>query len=175
MEVLPFLFTILLGIGVLIAYYVVLGKWVPSSSYRCHPFWLGISENNVNMLSFFQLLAVGGFLTASMSWLVTPPKGGVMDGPLAFPLTICVFLISAIGWPLATYYKYKWLTVTSLISTAVASVVLLAGSIEEEEPRWYVILGWLLLSLVTVLGDGVVWNAKYIQTLQNNPSYFDRW
>lgn len=176
MEIVSALITIMLGIVVMITYYIVLGKWVPSTSYNNHPFWLGITKTNVNMLTAFQVLAATGFITASLSWFINPPKGGVMgSNKCALPITLAVFLIGAIVWPVATYYKTNWLTVASLLLTAAASITLLAGSIEEDNPRWYVILGWLMLSLVTVLGDGVVWNAKYIQTLKNNPSYFDKW
>ena len=65
-------------------------------------------------------------------------------------------------WPYATYYKQPIIVVASLVCTAIASILLLAGSIESDQPKWYIVLGLILLSIVTVLGDGVVWNANYI-------------
>ena len=78
-----------------------------------------------------------------------------------------LFLISASIWPVATYYKINWLVVLSLITTAFASILLLAGTIEEEKEdiKWYKVLGMLSLCLVTVLADGVLWNANYIKNL----------
>ena len=78
-------------------------------------------------------------------------------------LTIAIFFISAALWPYTTYYNKVWLTVIVLIITAISCILLLAGSVEETNPRWYVFLGFLFLCATTVLGDGVVWSANYIK------------
>ena len=101
-----------------------------------------------------------------ISWIQYPPKKGIMYGN-NLVYTLILFLISATIWPIATYYKIHWLVILSLITTAIASILLLAGTIEEqkEDIKWYKVLGMLSLCLVTVLGDGVIWNANYIKKL----------
>ena len=90
--------------------------------------------------------------------------------------TLILFLISATIWPIATYYKIHWLIILSLITTAIASILLLAGTIEEKKDdiRWYKVLGMLSLCLVTVLADGVLWNANYLKMSSiNSEENFD--
>ena len=48
---------------------------------------------------------------------------------------------------------------------AISSILLLAGSVEDKDVKWYVTFGLLLVSIVTVLGDSVIWNANYIYKL----------
>jgi len=156
-----------LGLMVLVSYYVVLGKWIKTTSnYSNHPFWFGLDKNLVNILIMFQILAVIGFLVGVGSWLKNPPIGGIMSKQLfgidVLFLTIAVFFISATLWPFTTYYKKTILTVLVLIITAISCILLLAGSVEETKPRLYIFLGFLFLCITTVLGDGVIWNAKYI-------------
>ena len=156
-----------LGILVLVSYYIVLGKWVKTvSNYANHPFWFGLDNRVVNILIMFQILAVIGFLVGVGSWLKNPPKSGIMSreffGIDTLFLTIAIFFISAALWPLTTYYKKTILTVLVLIITAISCILLLAGSVEETNPRWYIFLGFMFLCITTVLGDAVVWNAKYI-------------
>lgn len=155
--------TIVLGLTVLVSYYIVFIHLNTPHNYLTHPFWFGIPKNIVIILVFFQTLAVVGFLMAMITWIIDPPEGGVMGSHIALPLTISVFLITASIWPFAVHYDIPWLVVVSLIGTAICSIVLLAGSIEETNQRWWVVLGFILLSIVTVIGDGVLWNANYIK------------
>ena len=76
---------------------------------------------------------------------------------------------SAIGWSVRTTLHARKSTVGttaltsgSLIVTALCSILLLAGQLESQEPSWYATLGLLLFCLVTVLGDGVGWNARFL-------------
>jgi predicted signal transduction protein with EAL and GGDEF domain len=164
MNKIQILFLSVLGISILISYYIVLGKWSKQSdSYTTHPFWFGLDKNIVKILTIFQLLAVIGFLTGTISWLKNPPKEGIMSRQNILFLTIAVFFLSAALWPYTTYYKKVWLTVSVLIITAISCILLLAGSVEENNPRWYIFLGFLFLCITTVLGDGVIWNANYIK------------
>jgi len=152
---------ILLGISVLVSYYIVFVKLYKSKkSYINHEFWFGIDEKIVKILVFFQILAVIGFLISIIPLIFNVPTHGILSNNLF--IILCVFFISAIIWPFATYYKKHILVVLSLIFTAISSILLLAGSIEDKNPKWYIVLGTLLLSIVTVLGDGVLWNANYI-------------
>jgi len=165
METLQLIILIFLGLLVLITYYFYLIK-DSNTGYIEHPFWFGIPPNIVKMLFIFQIFAVIGFLTTIISWIQNPPKQGIMYGNNLF-YVLGLFLISAIIWPIATYYKIDWIVILSLIITAVASILLLAGTIEEkkEDLRWYKVLGMLSLCMVTVLADGVLWNANYIKKI----------
>ena len=159
--------TIVGGLGVLTSYGVVFGKLIPGQSYATHPFWLGLDKNFVSFLIMLQVLAVFGFITSVGTWILDPPEGGILSSSSRawlLPLTLAVFLASATIWAPATFYKLKWLAVFSLITTATSSILLLAGSVEEDVPRWWVVLGLLFLNIVTVLADGVIWNARYIVT-----------
>ena len=165
METLQLITLIFLGLLVLITYYFYLIK-DSDTGYINHPFWFGIPPNIVKLLIIFQIFAVIGFLITIISWIQYPPKKGIMYGN-NLVYTLILFLISATIWPIATYYKIHWLVILSLITTAIASILLLAGTIEEqkEDIKWYKVLGMLSLCLVTVLGDGVIWNANYIKKL----------
>ena len=167
METFQVIILIIFGLVVLISYYFYLVK-DSDSGYIEHKFWFGISPNIVKMLIVFQIFAVIGFLATIISWIKYPPKKGIMSGNNLF-YTLMLFLISASIWPVATYYKIHWLVILSIILTAISSILLLAGTIEEakEYIKWYKVLGMLSLCLVTVLADGVLWNANYIKKLKN--------
>ena len=156
---------ILFGIMVLISYYIFLIK-DSKSGYIKHPFWFGLPENIIKIMVLFQVLAMVGFLTAVISWIRYPPKQGIIYKNLFYILIL--FLLSASIWPIATYYKIHWIVVLSLIITAISSILLLAGSIEEkkEDIKWYKVLGIIFLCIVTVLCDGVIWNANYIKQIK---------
>lgn len=154
-----------LGLSVLISYYIVfIILYRSNKSYIEHEFWFGIDKNIVKILVFFQFLAFGGFLISVPSLVSKVPSNGVLSKHL-FKI-LCVFFISAIIWPFATYYKQHILVVASLIATAISSILLLAGSIEDKNPKLHIVIGLFLLSIVTVLADGVMWNANYIYTLK---------
>jgi xanthine/uracil permease len=57
----------------------------------------------------------------------------------------------------------KYLTSAALLFVAVASILFVAAASEEQRPRWYVLLGTLLLAITTVLCDGVAWNSRFIR------------
>lgn len=154
----------LFGVLVLVSYYVVFGRLYRSSgtSYATHDLWFGIDETFVKILIGFQVTAVVGFLVAISMWCIQPPEGGIMGRPYILFLTLLVFLLASICWPFATYYNFPVLVVGSLLLAAIASILLLAGSVEEDKSRVPVMLGLLFFSIVTVLADGVLWNANYI-------------
>jgi hypothetical protein len=170
MEIYQKIIVIILAISVLVSYYIFLQtdqKY--EGGYIGHPFWFGIQKEIVWSLVFFQILAAIGFVISIGSWMFfeTPKKGAVANNKLFYALFL--FFISAIVWPIATKYhdKYKnggYLVVISLILTAIASIWLLAGAIEDEDSKYkfWRVIGLLFLCIVTVLGDGVIWNANYI-------------
>jgi hypothetical protein len=155
----------ILSIIVLSSYYFYLVK-DSTTDYFNHPFWFGINPSIVRIFMILQIFAVIGFLIAITSWIIQPPSQGLMTGDRLF-YTLILFLISAAIWPIATYYKIHFLVVSSLILTAIASILLLIGSVEEskQDIRWYKIIGILFLCVVSVLVDGVLWNVNYIKKL----------
>ena len=145
--------TLILGLGVIIAYIVTfLGS---SSSYWTHPFWYGVSVDTVKALSALQLLAAVGFLAAVASLVAKPAQ---------WPASVVVatILAPAIVWPLATARKHKFCASASLVVTALGSMALVGGAFTETQTRWPLVIGSLLFANVTVLGDAVGWNARYI-------------
>ena len=154
---------IFLGLMVLLSYFTYL-RTNTNGNYFTHPFWFNMNTNIVKFLTFFQILAMIGFIVAIGSWLINPPKGGIMEKYLF--LTLIVFLISAAIWPYATYNNMSWLSVLAVLLTAISSILLLAGSIEEHTPRLIVLCGLLFLCITTVLGDAIIWNANYIKINQ---------
>jgi len=168
MNVSTLIVVVLGGIAISLSYGIVFGKLQPGQ-YLSHPFWLDIPKELVVILVVFQALAAIGFLLAIIPWIIQPPKTGVMGKhEWTLPLTLGFFFVFAVMWAPATFYKVHWLVVLSLIGTAIASIVLLAGSIEEDNPRWYIVVGLILLCIVTVLIDAVLWNAKYIRNAYKN-------
>lgn len=165
METLQLVVLSLLSIVVLSYYYFYLIK-DSTTGYINHPFWFDMSPSIIKMLMVFQAFAIIGFLTTIISWIQYPPKEGIMYGNNLF-YTISLFLLSAAIWPVATHYKIYFLSICSIILTAIASILLLVGTVEErkEDIKWYKVLGMLSLCLVTVLADGVLWNANYIKQL----------
>ena len=115
------------------------------------------------MISVFQIFAVIGFLVGILYWIKIPPQTGIMSNNYVLFTVLSIFLISAIIWPFATYFKIKWLVVLSLIITAICSILMLAGSIEDINAKWYIVLSFIFLCITTVLGDAVLWNANYIK------------
>jgi hypothetical protein len=156
------------ALGLMVSYYIVFFKLYKSTSksYSTHEFWFGMNEKFVNILIYLQLLAAVGFIVSISSWIKEPPKGGIMGKKHYIFFTLLIFFIGSIIWPFAVFYKKPIIAVTSLIFVAISSILLLAGSIEEKNSRWYVILGLMCVCLVTVLGDSVLWNANYISKIK---------
>jgi len=164
MKIFEIILLSIFGILVIICYFIFL-KSKQKTTYFTTPFWFGIPTNIVKFLTIFQILAAIGFLIAIISWIKKPPQGGIMEKYL-FP-NLLLFFVSAIVWPIAVNKNIIWLTVLSLILTAVSSILLLAGSIEEKNPRVHIVISLLFLCIVTVLGDAVIWNANYIKKVKN--------
>lgn len=165
MNSLQLLFLFFLSILVLSSYYFYLVK-DSTTDYFNHPFWFGINPSIVRIFMILQIFAIIGFLIAITSWIIKPPSQGLMAGNGLF-YTLILFFISAAIWPIATKYKIHLLVVSSLILTAIASILLLIGSVDEskQDIRWYKILGIICLCIVSVLVDGVLWNINYIKKL----------
>lgn len=155
---------ILGGLGV-IGSYVYLAK-TQKTSYIHSPLWLNMGRQVVIPLTILQILAAMGLLAAIGTWIFgNAPDGGIMALPAALPITLGVFLAASIAWAvlIAQGGPPKAAVSFSLVMAAIASILLLAGAAEEAKPRWWIVLGLVIFCSVTVLADGVVWNARYIK------------
>ena len=153
---------IILAILLLLSYYM----YIPSGNYMTHPLWFNLDINIVYILTIFQIMALCGFLISVGYWLYfSAPMGGIMSKNNNLFYTLCLFLIFSTTWTISLYYKKHELVVISLVGVAIASILLLAGSVEETKPKWFVVLGLIFLCITTVLGDGIIWNSNYISKL----------
>lgn len=158
MNALQVITIVALAIGVLVSYRLYLTD--NTNTYLTSKFWYGIPKNIVIMILVFQVLAVAGFIVALVSWFIKPPTEGLLSEYLF--IILVVFFVSSILWSVSINYGIPLLTVLSLIVTALASILMLVGSMQEKKPRLHIVLGLLLLCIVTVLCDAVVWNAQFI-------------
>jgi len=158
---------VVLGLGVLASYVPVV------RDYRNHDYWVGFSKDTVRVYYALQVLAAAGFLTFLFSYcLGESAQEGLLKHPAVAPTLTAVLLLAAIGWGLAIYAYFqrpsaalKAVVSLCLVVTAVCSILLLAGYVESDSSNWYATLGLLLFCVVTVLADGVAWNARFIRTV----------
>jgi len=150
------------GFLVLVSYYFFLED-KNSKNYLTSKYWYGLNPTIINILVVFQVFALIGFLTAVISWLIDSPKGGTFatSSWIFFTIVLIFFIFSAL-WSYAVSKNDKILTILSLIIVAICSILMLAMSVEETEPRWFITLGLIFLCITTVLGDAIIWNANYI-------------
>lgn len=158
MNILETVIVTVLAIGVVISYKLYLTD--NANTYLTSKFWYGIPKNIVIVILVFQILAVIGFIITLVSWFINPPVKGMLSKYL-FPILV-VFFVSAILWSLSIHYNISWLTVVSLVFTALSSILMLVGSMQEKKPRIHIVLGLLFLCIVTVLCDAVLWNAAFL-------------
>jgi len=160
--------TILGGIIVLYSYYDQLGD--KGKSIYDNKYWLGIDKNIINFILPFMGLAVLGFLTFFIGYLIKSPERGLLnylDGWVTVIL-IGIFLGASIGWSYAVNKGIKknasfasiFMTSFCLIMAAIAAILLLAGSFESE--NIVLIVGMLFLAIQVVLMDGIGWNAIFL-------------
>jgi len=160
--------TLIGGVIVLYSYYDQLGD--KGKSIYDNKYWLGIDKNIINFILPFMGLAVLGFLTFFIGYLINPPEKGILaylDGWITVIL-MAIFLISSIGWSYAVNKSVKknasfasiFMTSFSLIVALIAVILMLAGSFESE--NIVLIVGMLFLSIQVVLNDGIGWNAIFL-------------
>ncbi len=160
--------TILGGIIVLYSYYDQLGD--KGKSIYDNKYWIGIDKNIINFILPFMFLALIGFLTFFIGYLIKSPEKGILsylDGWITVIL-MAIFLVSSIGWSYAVNKSVKknasfasiFMTSFCLIMAAIAVILLLAGSFEAE--NIVLIVGMLFLTIQVVLNDGIGWNAIFL-------------
>ena len=159
--------TLIGGITVLYSYYDQLGD--KGKSIYDNKYWLGIDKNIINFILPFMFLAVLGFLTFFIGYLINPPEKGLLsylDGYVTVIL-IGIFLGASVGWSYAVNKSVKnasfgsiFMTSFCLIVSAIAVILLLAGSFEAE--NIVLIVGMLFLAIQVVFNDGIGWNAIFL-------------
>jgi hypothetical protein len=156
----------LVGGALVIASYAYLATSSPGGGYLDTPLWNGIGRHTVIALVAMQVLAAVGAVAAIGTWIANPPKGGLMSRTGALPATLAVFLTASALWGFLMAMKTpsKAGVSVTLIVAAATSIAMLAGSAEESAPRWWVVLGLLLLCATTVLADAVVWQSRFMTT-----------
>lgn len=149
---------VIFGVLLLASYFWVFRN---AEGYLTNKLWLGLPKNLVLGLVILQVLAVVGFFAAFGTWILQgPPKSGFLAKPGLLEVLTFVFLGTALLWPWAVHWENKALQVSSLSLTALVCLLLLGGSVTEEFPSWWVVLGLLFLCHTTVLSDGIVWSAR---------------
>ena len=155
------------GIGVFMSYLYTFAYLQPGS-YLTHPMWLKLPTAVIIPFIILQLLAALGFLIGIFNWILNKPTSGVFkEHTWLLTCVLCLFFIGAILWGPATYYEYRFVSTLSLILVALASIMLLAGAAEEKPIKPFPLFGLMALCVVTVLVDGVIWNARYIKHYEN--------
>lgn len=171
-DILFIMITILLGIVVLYSYYDQLGD--KGKSIYDNKYWLGIDKNIINFILPFMGLAVLGFLTFFIGYLINPPEKGLLsylDGWVTVIL-MAIFLGTSIGWSFSVNKSVKnnasfasiFMTSFCLILASIAVILMLGGSFEAE--NIVLIVGMLFLNIQVVFNDGIGWNAVFL--LQKN-------
>lgn len=164
---LPLIVTIVGGLLVLFSYYLVLGQ--QEDAYR--KFWLWEDQSVVGLLTVFQILSVVGFFLFMVPWLFgKAPTGGVLGNRKFFSTVLGVFFLASASWAYLAKEGLNGSTAgavlcsVSLVVSAICAILFLAGAVEEDKPRWNVVLGTLLFGITIVLSDGVAWNAKFLKS-----------
>lgn len=153
----------------------VLGSYVPivkDQLSKRYDHWLGLPNDTRYMFYALQLLAAVGFVTFILYYCMKkdePVHGLFSYNKAIVPSLVGILLLAAVGWSVGSVLHSNRPSVGStalvsgsLVVTALCSLLLLAGQFEDQDPVWYVSLGLLLFCLVTVLGDGVGWNARFL-------------
>lgn len=154
-----------LGLVVLLSYYICFVILSTPASYLAHPLWYQMDPAHVRVCVVFQALAAIGFLLVFFYLVSAPPAGrsglfGYMNGYTP-QILLMIFLVASIAWPFCTIYHQTAGAVVSLLLVAAASIGLLAGCTESYAPVW-ALLGAMSVCIVTVLQDAVMWNAMYL-------------
>ena len=155
------------GITVLYSYYDQLGD--KGKSIYDNKYWLGLDKNIINFILPFMFLAVLGFLTFFIGYLINPPEKGILaylDGWITVIL-MAIFLVSSVGWSYAVNKSVKnasfasiFMTSFCLVVSSIAVILMLGGSFEAE--NIVLIVGMLFLNIQVVFNDGIGWNAIFL-------------
>lgn len=153
----------LLGIMVLVAYYVCFTKLQSPAPYHLHSMWFDMPMSYRYLCIVFQVMAIVGFLLFCVYYVQQDAARGLftyLDGHMT-TILVATFLLASIAWPIFTTVHMPNLSVTSLVVAAMACMLLLAGAVEDRVPI-HIIISIMVLCIVVVLQDGVMWNANYI-------------
>lgn len=137
------------------------------SPYVTNKWWLGLDASCVYGLTIMQGVAAIGFLGMLVVWGQRAPRGGLFDHasrPYGLAACVSTLLVASIVWALVLDSGVRWLAVLPLVVVACCAIALVVGAFTETEPRATAVIFSLLFGTVTVLADGVGWNARFLQT-----------
>ena len=109
------------------------------------------------------------FMASPSGWLFGAPQGGILGDSKIFYVVLILFFLSSASWAFLAkggIHGSKTAVIlcsVSLVITAICSIIFIAGAVEEDNPRWFVVLGTILLGITTIIGDGVCWNAVFLK------------
>ena len=158
----------ILGFILLLTYIPIVKSHVGGS----YNYWLGLPKEVLPFAYLFIVLAGLGFLTFLYGYITTPrPQLGILKYKASVPVMLSIILLASIGWSLSIYRFAKApsrsvgvCVCVSLIITAIASLLLLAGSAESLQANPFMYVGMVFFCIVVVLQDGIAWNARFIKT-----------
>ena len=169
---LPLIVTAMGGLLVLASYFVAFCQ--SKQAYVNHNLWLGQDRSIVTLFLVFQIVSVLGFfmfMASPNGWLFgESPRGGVLGNETVFSTVLGVFFLASASW---AYLAQRGmggsaasavLCSVSLLVSAICAVLFIAGAVEEDKPRWNVVLGTMLFGVTIILSDAVAWNAKFLKS-----------
>lgn len=157
------------GLAVLLSYYIAFRGSKHGYMSPKNPFWLGHTAPAIRALVLVQLVSLVGFFLFVVPWLfVEQPQGGLLEGDGSLAAVMAVFMLASALWaPLmlgVVRFGGGWRLAAAavLVVAAVCSVLFLAGSVTEREPRWYVVAGAAMFAATIVGADGTGYVSRLL-------------
>ena len=135
--------------------------WIPRESLVTHPYWCGTPASLVLLFCALMVPALLGFCYSFITWLHDPPQGW-LEWPLYF-IVLILFACFATLWSVSVYYEWDVCVSIALIGSAVTSILLLVGALNEPIIRPGVVMGFAALCVVTVIMDAIIWQSMYFR------------
>ena len=135
--------------------------WIPRHPLLTHPYWCGAPAPLIVLFCTLMIPALLGFCYSFITWLDDPPKGW-LEWPRYF-IVLMLFFCFATMWSVSVYNEWHVCVSIALIGSAVTSILLLVGALNEPTIRPGVVMGFTALCVVTVIMDAIVWQSIYFR------------
>lgn len=162
---------LILGLCVLLSYIPIVQGSIKKGSSDAY--WFMAPKQRILYYVTIPIAALG-MIAFSYYYINNSPSTGLFTHKYALEILLALFLVSSITWSLmlVSYTEaskskkmlFKVLCSASLVVAGISSLLLLAGSYEDDTSPPYVRIGILLLCVTTVLNDCVGWNARFIRS-----------
>ena len=156
---------IILGIAVLLSYMPIFKDVKKGGSDR---YWIMAPKQRIMYYVMIPLAAIG-MIVFIHHYATKKATTGLLTKKYALEIITALFLVASALWSLTlvAYNKtskkaYKIGCSASLVVAAIASILMLAGTYEDNNSPPYVRISILALCITTVLNDAVGWNARFI-------------